>query len=106
MTVQREGTPLESDDIRQIILDVIAPLKADISSVKDITARIERTAIQRIEYEPQILALQNDIKRLRRSNAALRKRIENIWTRLLLTLGGAAALIFTLIQISDRVSIH
>lgn len=97
---------MTNDDIRTIIHDALKPVMVEVAAMRADLDEIKRTSISRIEYDPAVEALKSDIRRLRRSNAALRKRLDTLWTRLLATIGGAAALIYVLIQISGSITIH
>src|SRR5262245_54774180 len=95
-----------NDDIRTINVDAHKPVLVEVAGMRADLEEMRRSSIQRIEYAPAIMQLRQDVRALRRANANLRKRLDSLWTRLLATLGGAAALIYVLIQLSGSITIH
>jgi hypothetical protein len=95
-----------NDDIRQIVEDVIAPIKTDLTSVKISVDKIERTSISRMEYDPRMLALQTDIRRLRRTLAVMRRKQENQWKNLVITIASVGGALLVLFQLASHITIR
>jgi hypothetical protein len=95
-----------NDDIRQIVEDVVAPIKTDLTSVKISVDKMERTSISRMEYDPRMLSLQTDIRRLRRSLAVMRRKQENQWRQLILTVATVGGAILVLFQLAAHVTLR
>jgi hypothetical protein len=102
----RGSTRVTNEDLRQIILDALDPINVKMDNMAADVDEIKRTSVSRLEYDPAIKQLQIELRRVRRSIVGMRRRQENLWRNVIITIATVGGAILVLFQLAGHISIR
>jgi hypothetical protein len=103
---QRGSTRVTNEDLRQIILDALDPINVKLANMAADVDEIKRTSVSRLEYDPAIRQIELDIRRMRRSFSAMRRRQERQWLNLIITVGSIGGAVLVLFQLAGHITLR